>query len=154
VARHATRTHGFSLLELVMVLAVLGILASLAWPSLAEPVRQARRGEARQELMRVSTAQERWRSTHATYSSHVGQAGGLRLAPTDHALTYRSSGGLYDISLHVEPDTAAQSYTVQARAIGPMASDTRCAVYHLSMVDGVLSPSVEPAANASRCWGR
>jgi type IV pilus assembly protein PilE len=148
------RRQGFSLLELVMVLAVLGILASLAWPSLVEPMRQARRSEARHELMRVSTAQERWRSTHATYSNHLGQVGGLRLAPTDHALTYRSNGGFYDISLHVEPDTDAQRYAVQARAIGPMASDARCAMFRLAMVDGVLSASAEPAANASRCWGR
>ncbi len=153
-AQALARVIGFTLLELVMVLAALGILFAMAWPSLVEPMRQARRGEALRELMRVSTAQERWRSTHASYSSHVGQVDGLRLAPTDHALTYRSNGGFYDISLFVEPGTASQRYTVQARAVGPMASDARCAVFVLSMVDGVLHQRAEPAVNVARCWGR
>lgn len=154
LAQAVARAVGFTLLELVISLAVLGILLAMAWPSLVEPMRQARRSEALHELLRVSTAQERWRSAHATYSSHVGQVGGLRLAPADQALTYRSQGGLYDISLLVEPDTAAQRYTVQARAVGAMASDASCAVFRLSMVDGVLRQSVEPAANMARCWRR
>ena len=61
------RTGGFSLVEIMIVLAIVGILASIAYPSYASYITRSRRIEGQLALMDILQQQERFYSLHNTY---------------------------------------------------------------------------------------
>ena len=63
------KTKGFTIIELMIVLAIAAILLSLAYPSYIDYVRKSKRGDAQQALMNWSVNQEIWRSNHPAYAS-------------------------------------------------------------------------------------
>ena len=63
----AGRQHGFSLIELMVVLVILAILAAFQYPSYLESVRKAKRAEGRAALTQLMQQQERYYSQHGSY---------------------------------------------------------------------------------------
>ncbi|MBS7725301.1 type IV pilin protein [Pseudomonas lalucatii] len=61
------RDEGFTLIELMIVVAVLGILAAIAYPNYTEYMDRARRAEAKTALMEGAQALERYYSVHGSY---------------------------------------------------------------------------------------
>ncbi len=69
---HAGKLHkveGFSLTEILIVLAIMGILAAVAFPTYTESLRRANRAEAKSELVQVAAEQERFFSSYNRYST-------------------------------------------------------------------------------------
>lgn len=97
---------GFTLMELMIVIVVVAILLSLAYPSYVGYTRKAKRGEAQQILMNWAVNQEIWRSNNASYSSDDG------MKPAD--TTYYS---------FVATVANATAYTLTATASGDQAND-------------------------------
>ncbi len=64
---HLKESRGFTLIELMIVVAVVGILAAVAYPSYQESVRKARRAEGRTALMEMLQQQERYMTQNNTY---------------------------------------------------------------------------------------
>ena len=86
-------TRGFSLIELMVVVAIATILFAVAVPSYMSYMRQARRTEARTALLDLASREERFFSTNgATYSTTAAQLGYTAL-PTN------VGSGYYSISL-------------------------------------------------------
>jgi len=67
--KHSAVRKGFSLVELMIVIAIVAILVALALPSYSAYIRKANRAEAQQLLLNWSNNQELWRATHTTYAS-------------------------------------------------------------------------------------
>lgn len=65
--RSRPRAHGFTLVEVMIVVAIIGILASIALPSYTRYVAQARRTEAQAFLMELAQQQERRRVNNPSY---------------------------------------------------------------------------------------
>lgn len=65
--RSRPRAHGFTLVEVMIVVAIIGILASIALPSYTQYVVQARRIEAQAFLMELAQRQERLRVNNRNY---------------------------------------------------------------------------------------
>lgn len=61
------RSRGFTLIEVMIVVAVLGILASVAYPSYQDSVRRGHRAEARAHLMKIAQWMERTATANGTY---------------------------------------------------------------------------------------
>ena len=62
-----SKKNGFTLLELLIVVAIMGILASIAMPAYQNSVRRSARAEAKTELLQVASDQERYFSNFSTY---------------------------------------------------------------------------------------
>jgi len=60
---------GFTIIELMIVIAIVAILVALAYPSYSQYVMKARRGEAQQLLLNWSINQEIWRSNNTEYAT-------------------------------------------------------------------------------------
>ena len=68
LATAASMPRGFSLIELMIAIAVVGLLTAVAWPSFMESVRKSRRSEALAAMAAIQQAQERWRASHPSYT--------------------------------------------------------------------------------------
>lgn len=143
--RRPTRTAGFTLIEMMICIAVLGILSSVAYPAFSSTLATVRRSEALVALMTVQVLQERFRADHRSYGE-LSQLG----------LTGAASARHYEIAML---DHSATGYSVRASAIGGQQRDRLCQHLRLS-VDGLnvvqASGATEatdndPSANR-RCW--
>lgn len=61
--------QGFSLIELMIVVAIMGVLVAIAIPAYTDSIRQSNRAEAKAELVQVASEQERFFSSNNTYST-------------------------------------------------------------------------------------
>jgi len=118
---------GFTLIELLITVAIIGVLASIAYPSFMDSIRKSRRSDAVAALTRVQQAQERWRASHGTYTADLG-VDGLKVSNS-------SPDGHYAIAVTANNAT---TYTVTAAAnsSSPQASDTKCRSLQITMIDG------------------
>lgn len=66
--------RGFTLMELMVVVAVVGILASLAYPSYQEAVRKTKRAEGRAALMQLMQQEERFYSQNTRYIAFTSES--------------------------------------------------------------------------------
>jgi type IV pilus assembly protein PilE len=69
------KASGFSLIELMIVVAVVAILATIAYPSYQDHIRKSRRVEAQAVLIDIQLRQERYRANNTTYGT-LEQIGG------------------------------------------------------------------------------
>lgn len=106
------RIRGFSLIELMIVLAIITIIASIAVPSYMNQVRKSKRTDAMSALLKMKMEEEIWRSDHPSYTSEMGTAG-LNLPTT-------TEGGYYTLSI---PEATAYAFTLKATAVGDQAND-------------------------------
>jgi type IV pilus assembly protein PilE len=143
--------RGLTLVELVITLAMVAVLATLAAPSWLGQIQRMRRSDAIVTLARLQQAQERWRSQRPVYAGGLGKDG-LDLPAV-------SPAGHYDVSTSVQPDTAQRDYQVTAVARGPQADDRVCRWLVLEVASGLLHHRSGPDAQVGnaeplnrQCW--
>ena len=103
--------RGFTLIELMVVVAILGIIAAVAWPSYLEHLKAGRRGEATSGVGKMQLLQERWRAEHTSYGTAANLAT-LETLPTSSYYDFTVSGN------------TASAYTSTATKKGAQASDS------------------------------
>ncbi|MGB0360878.1 MAG: type IV pilin protein [Endozoicomonas sp.] len=121
---------GYTLGELMIVLVIVGILASIIYPSYSQYMFESRRSDAWVALTYAAASQERWYSVNFDYTDEVENIGGGA-----------SPEGFYAISV----ESNSTSYTVTATAIDTkeQARDSDCTVITLDHF-GVQLPN--------NCW--
>lgn len=140
----ARSESGFTIIELMIVVAIVAILATIAYPSYVNYIYRTRRSDGQELLMRIAAAEERYYTNFNTYTTNLTGAapGGLGLSAT-------SVSGYYMVT-NISPTSGniATGYTVSAAPQGAQAADVCMSL----SVDNALnkSPSA-PTANGS-CW--
>jgi type IV pilus assembly protein PilE len=130
-------SRGFSLIELMIVVAVVAILASIAVPSYRQYVLRSHRTEAKAALLNVAAAQEKFYLQNNTYTTALTDAppAGLGIAAT-------TRNGYYTIAIGGANVT---TFSVTATATGTQTQDTRCLTFSINEL------GVKTATNAD-CW--
>jgi type IV pilus assembly protein PilE len=142
--------RGFTLVELMIAVAIAGIIAAVAYPSFMGQVRKSRRADAVSALSQVMQAQERFRANNATYGSRfVLSSASLTnvSALAADATQWDLTGGRYRLTFSGSP--TATGYTVQAAAQGGQTADTVCATMSIAVANGG-NATYTPAACFSR----
>lgn len=106
--------NGFTLIELMVVVAIVGILAAIAYPSYQNSVIKSKRADAKSALMELSNWMERYYTTTGCYTSG-GCAAGTTTAPTLPFTNAPKSGTAnYALTVTVTPNTFTLTATPQS----------------------------------------
>jgi type IV pilus assembly protein PilE len=144
------KTKGFTLIELMITVAVIAILASIAFPAYQDSVRKARRAEAKSALLQVAQILERCFTEFNAYNNltcevvdNIGGTPGINF-DTDDITKPINGEGYYNIEATTLTTT---TYTIEADALpaGGQDQDTRCATFTLTHA------GVKGATNDD-CW--
>ena len=111
-AAGAHRARGFSLIELMTVLVIVGVLAAVAWPSYQNYVMRSNRAAAQSFMMTIASRQEQYLLTNRSYTTTISNLGGLTQPP--------ETSGRYNFTVTQATPT---DYTITATAIGNQTSD-------------------------------
>lgn len=136
------RQAGFTLIELMIVVAVVGILSALAYPSYQEYVRRGHRAEARTALLQAQLWLERSMTATGTYPGVLATS--LTSVPNGrYAISYgvTSTGGV------------VTGYTLTATPQGAQAGD-RCGRFGLRHTGERLIDNNPSHTLLSECWGK
>lgn len=135
--------RGFTLLELMVVVVVMSILATIAVTSYNRYAFRARRADGQELLMRVANAQERYYATFNKYGSEP-VTGDLKLG------SVTSEKGYYTVTLNSTDIT--KDYTATATPQGGQARDV-CGALSIDSKGTKLPASTDTAKNSNgRCW--
>jgi type IV pilus assembly protein PilE len=108
------KESGFTLIELMVVIIIIGILMAYAIPGYQRQVIVAKRTEAKNAMLQIASAQEKHNATYNTYTAVIAGSGtdgnslGLGSAPLSNSADYT-----YAVTL-----AAITGYTITATAIG------------------------------------
>ena len=141
--RHAptARPTGFTLIEVMIVVAIVGILAAIALPSYNEYIRRGHRADARAGLLQA----QQWLERAAT-------ATGVYPTSLPASLTWSGDGTKrYDIALAAGATNAA--FTLTATPKGAQVGD-KCGTYTLTHTGLRGANGVTSGAIVTECWGK
>ena len=130
---------GVTLIELMVVMTIIVILSTLAYPSYLEYVRKSRRIDAMNSLLLYQIAQEKYRSHHVQYAADFTELIGHSDA------TIRSADDYYLLSIS---ESNPSFYRILAVARGGQAADAACAVFAITP----NGPDFSGDYANERCW--
>lgn len=135
------KSAGFTLIEVLITVAILGIIAAVAIPSYSGYVTKTRRTEAKSLLTEVAGEQQRYFSENNTYTDKLTVLG----YPAD---SVDSEEGNYSVSVTAQTVT---SFTLTATRVAGKAqiTDNECGDFEINSVG---SKDISGTSTVADCW--
>jgi type IV pilus assembly protein PilE len=119
---------GFTLIEVMVVVAIIGILAAVAFPSYQEYVRKGNRSGAQQLMMEIGSRQSQYILDARAYTDIIG-TGGLNIPSRDGwtcsatATAPQCSNTKYEITVTVANTATPPTFAISAAPLGAQSAD-------------------------------
>jgi len=141
------RGAGFTLIELMIVVAVVAILAAIAYPSFQDAIRKSKRAQAKADLVELAQRFERYHTVNGTYENFwttTNVPAAQRVSPRGP-----SNQAAYNITA---TSIGRNAYLLSAAPVtgSPQARDTRCMT--LTLTQSGAKGISGGTSNASECW--
>lgn len=140
------RAAGFTLMEVMVVVIVVGILATIALPSYQEAMRKSRRTDARESLMEAASRQEQYMLDRNTYTKNMEDLG----FADDPMISEEEHYSIDRIDTPACDEDSATCYVLRATplATSPQNEDARCATFTLESTGAQTATGTD----ADNCW--
>jgi len=136
-----TASKGFTLIELMIVVAIVGIITAIAYPSYMNYVRKSHRAEIAQLLVEAAQGLERYYSRAGQYTAKSGV--------TDYVVP--AGNAWYTVGVNRED----QAFTITATpANNTMMANDVCGTFTLDQTGRRNNPVMAPGVTTAFCWGR
>ena len=130
------KTRGFTLIELMIVVAVLSIIVAIGYPSYLEHVKKSRRAEGMGQLLELADRMERSYSDRGTYPTNISE---VYVATTD--------GGYYTLSI-ITANNVSFEVRATPTSLGNQ-DDDKCEAFTLTSLG---QKSVTNSSLTDHCW--
>lgn len=133
--------RGFTLIELMVVVAVIAILAAVAIPAYQDQMRKARRGQAKADLVELAQRAERYHTVNNTYEGFWDT-----IEAVGHDVSPREGTAYYALSADEE---TAGAFVFEAVPQDSQEKDTRCMTLSISSTG---FKDMTGSGPKDRCW--
>mgnify|MGYP003671127823 CR=1 FL=1 len=140
--KHYYNSKGFTLIEIMIVVAIIGILVAVAYPSYQDSVQKSRRTDGKSVVVDTAALQEKWYFQQNRYTDDA----------TDLGVT-GSQEGFYTVNIN---QTACgddgSCFQVVATTAGVQVNDTTCTTFTIDHTGNKTAQDNNSNDTTSICW--
>lgn len=140
---------GFNLVELMVVVAIVGIIAAIGYPSYLDNVRAGKRAECSGALMGLGNAMERFFTVNSTYQG-AADGGAANGAPAIYTTRCPADGSAQSYALTIQAPNPS-TYLLLATPVGDQAND-ECGTLTLSNTGVKNVTGADAGVTWQDCW--
>lgn len=118
------RIRGFTLIELMITVAVVGILAAIAYPSYDNYMKRARRSAAQQLMQKIATREGQYLLDARSYNLTIAGTGSINITSTDDwTCAATCTNAYYTVKVEVDNSATPPYYKITGEPTTKQASD-------------------------------